>query len=140
MRSPLLKHAMRGAQGPATTLERLRRTTIAITGAAISAATLAMVATTSALEARAGQPSSGWIEIPTRISGVTMQFRSLGCRDGICNIEVDTNIPGGSNYKELINCNSQKIQTVIGDKPTPWLPVDRGSVDEVKFHKVCHNH
>ena len=89
---------------------------------------------------RAETTKAGWTEIPTRISGVTMRFRSLGCKQDICSIEVDTNIPGGANYTETIDCNKQQIQTVMAGKAGPWLSVDKGSVDETKFHAVCHNH
>lgn len=83
---------------------------------------------------------SGWTEIPSRISGVKMQYRSLGCKQDICSIEVDTNIPGGANYSENINCSKVLIQTVMEGKPGSWLSIDKGSVDDVKFHAVCHKH
>jgi len=89
---------------------------------------------------RAESAKAGWTEIPTRISGVTMQYRSLGCKQELCSIEVDTNIPGGANYNETINCSKQEIQTVMAGKPGPWLRIDKGSVDETKFHAVCHKH
>lgn len=104
----------------------------------IATTTWAAVVPGSAARAETAKP--GWKEIPTRISGVTMQYRSLGCKQDICSIEVDTNIPGGANYSESINCRTQQIQTIMGGKPGSWLRIDKGSVDEVKFHAVCHNH
>ena len=89
---------------------------------------------------RAEANNSGWTEIPTRISGVTMRFKKTGCQNGICTIEVASNVPGDTPYTENINCDKQQIQTISGGKPGPWLRVDRGSVDEVKFHKICHQH
>ena len=103
-------------------------------------ATTTWVAIVPGSGARAETAKPGWTEIPTRISGVTMQYRSLGCQQDICSIEVDTNIPGGANYNENINCSAQKIQTVMAGKPGSWLPIDPGSVDEVKFKAVCHKH
>ncbi|MEB3235440.1 MAG: hypothetical protein VKM98_08430 [Cyanobacteriota bacterium] len=92
------------------------------------------------LAVRAEANNSGWTEIPTRISGVTMRFKKTGCQNGICTIEVASNVPGDTPYTENINCDKQQIQTISGGKPGPWLRVDRGSVDEVKFHKICHQH
>ena len=78
------------------------------------------------------------MEIPTRISGISLRIKSNGCKDDICTIQVATSVPGDPVTTEAINCKTNRIQALTGGKPGPWLRIDPGSVDEVKLHKVCH--
>jgi hypothetical protein len=101
-------------------------------------AALSGVALWAAPPSLAQDKQAGWIEIPTRISGVSLRIKPGGCKDNICTLEVGSSIPGDPITREAINCKTSQIQTLTAGNAGPWLRIDPGSVDEVKFHKVCH--
>jgi hypothetical protein len=99
---------------------------------------LAGVALWAAPPSLAQDKQEGWTEIPTRISGVSLRIKPGGCKDNICTLQVGSSVPGDPISTEAINCKTSQIRTITAGNPGPWLRIDSGSVDEVKFHKVCH--
>jgi len=108
------------------------------TGAQPWMAALAGAALLAAPAALAQSKANGWTEIPTRISGVSLRIQTSGCKDGICTFQVASSVPGDPISTEAINCKTSQIQTLAADNRGPWLRIDPGSVNEAKYHAVCH--
>ena len=95
----------------------------------------------SPLAAEANTPASngGWIAIPTRIDEIKVRYRPLGCKDGICTIEVQGLSPGEAISSESIDCKAMKIRNATSPVSTGWKTIAPGTVDMEMAKKVCQS-
>ena len=90
--------------------------------------------------AQANTPAgSGWIAIPTRVDEIKVRYRSMGCKDGICNLEVQGLTANEAISKESIDCKAMKIRNATSPVATGWKTIAPGTVDMEMAHKVCHS-
>ena len=82
---------------------------------------------------------SGWIAIPTRVDELKVRYRPLGCKDGICAIEVQGLTRDEAISKESIDCKAMKIRNATSPVSTGWKTIAPGTVDMEMAHKVCHS-
>jgi hypothetical protein len=92
------------------------------------------------MAARANTPAGGdWIAIPTRLDEIKVRYRSLGCKDGICNIEVQGLTRDEAISKESIDCKAMKIRNATSPVSTGWKTIAPGTVDLEIAKNVCHS-
>jgi len=93
------------------------------------------------LAAEANTPASGggWVAIPTRIDEIKVRYRPLGCKDGICNIEVQGLSPGEAISSESIDCKAMKIRNATSPVSTGWKTIAPGTADMEMATKVCQS-
>lgn len=102
----------------------------------VSAATLGLLAP---MTVQANTPSGGgWIAIPTRVNEIKVRYRSLGCKDGLCNIEVQGLTANEAISQESIDCKAMKIRNATSPVSTGWKTIAPGTVDMEMAHGVCH--
>jgi hypothetical protein len=103
----------------------------------LAAATLGLLVP---MGAQANQAAgSGWIAIPTRVDELKVRYRSLGCKDSICAIEVQGLTGDEAISKESIDCKAMKIRNATSPVTTGWKTIAPGTVDMDMAHKVCHS-
>ena len=103
----------------------------------LAAATLGLLVP---MGAQANQAAgSGWIAIPTRVDELKVRYRSLGCKDSICAIEVQGLTGDEAISKESIDCKAMKIRNATSPVTTGWKTIAPGTVDMEMAHKVCHS-
>lgn len=80
-----------------------------------------------------------WIAIPTRVDEIKVRYRSMGCKDGICNLEVQGLTRDEAISKESIDCKAMKIRNATSPVSSGWKTIAPGTVDMEMAHKVCHS-
>lgn len=93
------------------------------------------------MAAQANTPASGggWVAIPTRIDEIKVRYRPLGCKDGICNIEVQGLSPGEAISSESIDCKAMKIRNATSPVSTGWKTIAPGTADMEMATRVCQS-
>ena len=92
------------------------------------------------LPALANTPDKqGWIAIPTRVDEIKVRYRSMGCNDGICAVEVQGLTPDEAISKESIDCKAMKIRNATSPVSTGWKTIAPGTVDLEMARKVCQS-
>jgi hypothetical protein len=102
----------------------------------LAAATLGLLVP---MGAQANPAAGGWIAIPTRVDELKVRYRPLGCKDGICAIEVQGLTRDEAISKESIDCKAMKIRNATSPVSTGWKTIAPGTVDMEMAHKVCHS-
>lgn len=91
------------------------------------------------IAAQANPAAGGWIAIPTRVDEIKVRYRSMGCKDGICNLEVQGLTPDEAISKESIDCKAMKIRNATSPVTSGWKTIAPGTVDMEMAHRVCHS-
>jgi len=81
----------------------------------------------------------GWIAIPTRVDEIKVRYRSLGCKDDICSIEVQGLTANEAISSESIDCKAMKIRNATSPVSTGWKTIAPGTVDMEMANKVCRS-
>lgn len=109
--------------------------TLALWGAGLGLATIAA----APLPALANSPDKdGWIAIPTRVDEIKVRYRPLGCKEGICTIEVAGLTRDEAISRESIDCKAMKIRNATSPATTGWKAIAAGTVDMTMAQMVCH--
>jgi hypothetical protein len=91
------------------------------------------------MAAQANPAAGAWIAIPTRVDELKVRYRPMGCKDGICAIEVQGLTRDEAISKESIDCKAMKIRNATSPVSTGWKTIAPGTVDMEMAHKVCHS-
>ncbi len=121
------------SQGMASNARPSRLRSLALWGAGLAMATAAAQA-----PAVANTPDKeGWITIPTRVDEFKVRYRPMGCKDGICTIEVAGLTRDEAISSELIDCKAMKIRNATSPLTSGWKAIATGTVDMEMAKAVC---
>lgn len=86
----------------------------------------------------ANAPSTdGWIAIPTRLDEIKVRYKPMGCKAGICTIQVQGLTKDEAISNEQIDCKANTIRNATSPVSTGWKVIAPGTVDRIMANKVC---